>query len=810
MSDTPLNDPLRRLKLPISLPSGETCQQCVANLQDSIRRIKGVDDASVSNTRTEISITFDPDLISVSRIESEIRKIGASLDNRVAHRTFGLSEVDCPDCLRAVEKAVSGLSGVLWVGANFAAAKIHVEYERDVTRPSKIKEEIEKHGIRACTLKPLEDRESVPSTRLAQSVMPRWLQNRRLISTVLAAGITAFGALSAYQGNSAVAAWLYLLAVAFGGWQIARGAVFALRDGATDMNVLMTFAVIGAGAIGQWEEAVGVVILYNIGALLQSSAMERTRRSIRQLLETTPSKVLVKRGRGDYEVAPENVRLDEVVIIRPGERIALDGEVIAGETEVNQAPITGESLPIHKSNGDWVYAGGINGSGAIEVRVRKIFSQTSLANIVKLVDQAQAQKAPYEELVDRFARRYTPVVVILAIIIAFLVPLCISLRIQWAGQLATGALWVAWLHRGLSLLLIACPCALVISTPVAVVAAIGQASRMGALIKGGTYLEQLGRIDAIVYDKTGTLTEGRPVVEDVVPLDTLPCHEILNIAGAMESRSEHPLAAAFADYQRATDRRPPLKITQFTELPGQGIRAELDGELYWMGSARLAHTLKADLNGAGETMAAIESKGKTALVLGAGKRAVGVIVISDRPRQNASSAISMFRSLGVRYQALLTGDNVHSAQAVADTVGLKEMKANLLPEDKLGIIRELQRTYSTVAMVGDGINDAPALSAANVGVVMGGIGSDIAMETADVALMGDNLTQLGDLIRLSRRTISIIRQNVAFSLATKGVLLAVAVIIPIPLWIAVMGDSGVSLLVIANALRLIRKVPSPA
>ncbi|MCL5283387.1 MAG: cation-translocating P-type ATPase [Armatimonadetes bacterium] len=810
MSDTQLNGHQRRLKLPISLPSGENCQKCVADLQNGIRRIKGVDDVSVSNTRTEISVTFDPNLISVSRIESEIRKIGASLDSRIAHRTFGLSEMDCPDCLHTVEKAVASMPGVLWVGANFAAAKIHVEYERDVTRPSKIEEEIERHGIRACTLKPQENRDIATSTRPSRTVTPPWLHNRRLISTVLAAGIALLGALSAHRGYGAISDWLFLLAIVFGGWQIQRSAVFALRDGSIDMNVLMTFAVIGAGVIGQWEDAVGVVILYDIGTLLQSAAMERTRRSIRQLLETTPSKVLVRRGRGDFEIAPENVRLDEVVIVRPGERIALDGDVIAGETEVNQAPITGESLPVHKSSGDRVYAGSINGSGAIEVRVRKIFSQTSLANIVKLVDQAQAQKAPYEELVDRFARRYTPLVVILAIIIAFLVPLCISLRIQWAGQLATSSLWIAWLHRGLSLLLIACPCALVISTPVAVVAAIGQASRMGALIKGGAYLEQLGRIDAIVYDKTGTLTEGRPVVENVVPLDTLPCNEILNIAGAIESRSEHPLAAAFANYQRATDHRSPLKIVHFTELPGQGIRAELDGDPYWLGSIRLAHTLKADLNGAGEVVAVIEAKGKTALILGAGKKAVGVIVISDRPRQNASSAISRFRSLGVRYQTLLTGDNVHSAQAVADMVGLKEMKANLLPEDKLGIIRELQRTYSTVAMVGDGINDAPALSAANVGVVMGGIGSDIAIEAADVVLMGDNLSQLGDLIRLSRRTLNIIRQNVAFSLVTKGVVLAVAVIIPIPLWIAVMSDTGVSLLVTTNALRLIRKMPSPA
>jgi len=793
------------LHLPVLLPSGPECDRCITRLQDELGRIKGVEAAAVNNARTAINITYDPNVVTLSRIEAEAEQIGAAITAHIDHQTIELRDLDCPDCAATIEKAVGQMPGVLWVGANFAAGQMHVEFERSAVTLQEICQVAEGHGVRACPLnfKGEGGRRKEESGPLPPSF---WREHRKLLTTVLAALLAVGAVIAGAMGEAKASPWLYAASILVGGWSTARGAWMAVRTRAVDMNVLMTLAVIGAAGIGDRFEGAAVVVLFNIGNLIQSYTVERTRRSIRALMDLSPKTARVRRGTSEIDVPVEEVRPEEIVLVRPGERIPMDGEIIAGASAINEAPVTGESVPADKGPGDYVFAGTLNGPGALEFRVTHVFRDTVLARIIHHVEEAQAQRAPTQQFIDRFARVYTPIVVGLAILIAVLPPLG---QILWHITPA----WKEWLLRALSLLIIACPCALVISTPVAIVTAIGTASRNGALIKGGAYLEQIGELRALLYDKTGTLTTGQFQVEDVLPLDSLSCNEILRLAAAIEAKSEHPLAAAFRSWVQGSgfsSNTEHLDVQAFQALPGQGVSAVVNGETYLLGNRSLLQTGRFDANGARSELERVESLGKTAVLLANRERPLGVIVLSDTPRRDIAPILRELETLGVEYQAMLTGDNPQVARAVAEAVGLRDYKASLLPEQKVALVKEFQRQYGSVGMVGDGINDAPALAAANVGFVMGAAGSDTAMETADVVLMSDDLTRLPYLIRLSRGARAVIRQNVGFSLITKVLLIGAAVTpaLGLPLWLAVLGDVGVSLLVTLNALRLIDRRPA--
>jgi Cd2+/Zn2+-exporting ATPase len=571
----------------------------------------------------------------------------------------------------------------------------------------------------------------------------------------------------------------------------AKKAVRAILARRLDMNVLMTIAVLGAIAIGQWDEAATVAFLFALAQLLETYSLERARQAVRRLLAVVPPEATVRRDGQDVRVSVAEVALGETIVVRPGERVALDGIVRAGGSALNQAPITGESMPVEKVPGSQVFAGSINGEGALEVEITHRAQETVLARIIALVEQAQAQKAPTQTLVERFAAIYTPAVIAGAVLIATLPPLLLA-----------EAAW-PWVYRALVLLVISCPCALVISTPVAVVCALARAARAGILIKGGRFLEALGGLKALALDKTGTLTRGRPVVVEVRPFHGLDAREVLRLAASVEARSEHPLAAAIlhAARERAVAR---AEASDFRAVTGRGARAQIGGVTYHVGS----HRYMEDLGVCNGTLEAVldelENRGETPVALSDGARVLGVLGVADQIREGASESLGALRRLGVGPLVILSGDTQRTAEAIGRQAGADEVRAPLLPEDKVKAIQDLVRRHGSVGMVGDGINDAPALATATVGIAMGAAGTDAAVETADVALVRDDLRQLPAAVRLGRKTVRIIRTNIALSLATKAAFVTLAVLGHATLWMAVAADMGTSLAVILNGMRLLR------
>jgi Cd2+/Zn2+-exporting ATPase len=785
------------LQLPLILPSKPDCDRCVVRLQEELRQIKGVEEASIDSAASTINLSYDPNIVTLSRIETEARQAGAALAARIDHQTLELRDLDCPDCAASIEKAVNQIPGVLWAGANFAAGQLYAEFERGAVGITEIARTVEMHGVRACSVNGADTSGSVarPGGRFGEW----WAANRRMAGTVLSTALTIAGAALSSLHLPSASIGTYAAAVVVGGWSISRGAWMSARSRAIDMNVLMTLAVAGACGIGEWFEAATVVALYNIGAQLQAYTIDRTRRSIRALINLSPKRATVLRDNAT-EVRVEDVRVGDIVMVKPGERIPLDGKVISGKSIVNEAPITGESVPVDKASGDVVFAGSLNGNGAIEFRATHAYKDTTLARIIHRVEEAQAQRAPTQQYIDRFAAKYTPVVVCLAVAIAIVPPL-VALAFPNAQHLTPNAPWPFWFHRALSLLIIACPCALVISTPVAFVTAIGSASRKGVLIKGGAFLEQVGRLKALLYDKTGTLTQGKFELQEVIPLNGMASDSILEIAASMEARSEHPLASAIVEEARSRHLNFP-HAEEFEAMPGLGARAKVGGVRYVIGSPRYLDSAKINLNGAAEKISELESAGKSAVVLSSDREAVGVLTLADAARAHVSQTVSEIAEMGIRGQAIMSGDNEYVTRAIAAVAGIQDFHAGLLPEQKLALVADYRGKFGPVGMIGDGINDAPALAAADVGIAMGAAASETAIETADIALLGDNLSRLPWLIRLGRRTNGIVRQNVAFSLATKGALLIAAAFIGMPLWLAVLGDVGVSLIVTMNALRL--------
>jgi Cd2+/Zn2+-exporting ATPase len=585
---------------------------------------------------------------------------------------------------------------------------------------------------------------------------------------------------------------LYAAAAVAGGWFVAPKAWLALRRMRADMNLLMTLAVIGAMAIGQWFEAGTVAFLFSFSLLLESWSVSRARRAIRALVSLTPPTArVVCPHHGDISEEPvAAVALGATVVVRPGERIPMDGVVTKGRTSVNQAPITGESMPVAKADGDEVFAGTINEDGAIEFRTTKLAAETTLARIVRMVEQAQSRRAPVEQWVERFARYYTPAMIALALLVAVVPPLF-------------GEPWGRWFYEALVMLVIACPCALVISTPVGIVAGLTTAAARGVLIKGGMHLEALARVKAIAFDKTGTLTKGVPEVQDVVPMNGHTRSELLALAAALEAHSEHPLAAAVLRKARQEAVQPP-QADNFRALKGRGAEADLDGRPYWLGSHRLSHEKGAEEDEVHRCAQRMEDAGHSVVIVGNDRHVCGLISVADSVREDAAGVVRALKAAGVRHVAMLTGDNQGTAEAVGRAVGVDEVRAELLPEDKMRAVEALLRDHGETAMVGDGVNDAPALATATLGIAMGAAGSDAAIETADIALMSDDLARLPWLILHARRTLATIQVNIVFALGLKLAFMLLALAGVATLWMAIAADMGASLLVILNSLRLLR------
>lgn len=592
--------------------------------------------------------------------------------------------------------------------------------------------------------------------------------------------------------DDSLAAILYTIAIITGGWFIFPKAIYSLKRLRPDMNLLMTTAVIGAVYIGEWLEAALVTFLFSLSLALESWSVSRARKAISALMAISPDTARIKQEDGtEHEMLAKDVPVGSKMIVLGGDRISLDATVLQGHSLVNQAPITGESLPVEKSHGDTVYAGTINGDGTLEVITTTRSTDTTLANIIRLVSDAQNKRAPSEQWVEKFARIYTPIIMVLALA-TFVLPVLL------------GFSWEVWFYRALILLVIACPCALVISTPVSIVASLAAAAQAGVLVKGGRYLEIPGQLKAIAMDKTGTITEGKPTVVQVISLSNHSEEEVLECAAALEAHSTHPIAKAVLTY--AEQKYIKFSIAEnIKTIPGKGIVGIVKGQKYWLGSPR--HLQEQNLDTAQEAKTAIdelEKKGGTIIAIGNNQHVCGLLAVSDTIRPNAFNCIQQLKKLGIQHIVMLTGDNEITAKSIATQVGINEFKSELLPEDKVAAITQLVDTYGHVGMIGDGVNDAPAMGRASIGIAMGAIGSDAAIESSDIALMSDDLSRLPWIIKHSRNTLNIIKQNIWLALITKGVFLILGIIGAASLWVAIAADMGTTFVVIANSLRLLQ------
>ncbi len=694
-----------------------------------------------------------------------------------------IEKMDCPTEEGLLRKALEGMAGVRALQFNLMSRTLTVSH--DLPDPAPITAAIDRLGM-APVLR--SGSAAAPAvTRDFGSGIPRSQWIRMGVAGVLALG--AEGLTFAGFGESG---WpvvtMSLAAIALGGIETLKKGWIALKTLSLNMNLLMTIAVIGAALIGQWPEAAVVIWLFGIAEMIEALSLDRARNAIRKLMDLAPETALVRQPDGQWlEVKADAVPMAALIRVRPGERIALDGVVVSGASAVNQAPITGESMPVEKKAGDTLFAGTINERGTLEFQVSARKGETTLDRIARSVQEAQGQRAPTQRFVDRFASIYTPAVFALAIAIAVVPPL------------AFGQPWFDWLYKALVMLVIACPCALVISTPVTVVSGLAAAARRGILVKGGLYLEQGRLLRAVALDKTGTLTEGRPKLTDIVPLGAVSEPDVLRIAASLDALSEHPVAtaivAAYGDKRHA-------KVEHFEALAGRGVKGEIDGTLYYIGNQRLADELGVAVPRVRADMERLEAEAKTVVVLATAEQALAVLAVADTVRDSSKKAVAELKQLGVE-PVMLTGDNRKTAEAVAAQVGVTDVRAEMLPHDKLAAIEQLAQR-GPVGMVGDGVNDAPALAKSNIGFAMGAAGTDTAIETADVALMQDDLRKLPEFIRLSRRVGGVLKANIAFAIGTKAVFMVLAFTGHAGLWLAILADMGASLVVVFNGLRLLK------
>lgn len=703
------------------------------------------------------------------------------MSEKMTEKTYRIEGLSCTNCAGKFEKNVKQLPGVTSATVNFGASKISVEGQTTI-------EELEEAGAFE-NLIIRDDQENDEQVRSKESFIKR---NIALIISLGFILVAVISQLSLGEDHLLTKA-LYILAIIIGGFDLFKEGFSDLIKLDFSMESLMTIAIIGAAFIGEWAEGSIVVILFAISEALERFSMGKARQSIRSLMDIAPKEALIRRNNVEQLVSVDKIDIDDIMIIKPGQKIAMDGLVINGHSSVNQAAITGESVPVEKQLDDEVFAGTLNEEGVLEVKVTKKVTDTTIAKIIHLVEEAQGERAPAQAFVDKFAKYYTPFIIIMALLIVVVPPLFF------------GGDWNKWLYQGLSILVVGCPCSLVISTPVSIVSAIGNAAKNGVLVKGGVYLEEIGHLRAIAFDKTGTLTKGKPVVTDFIATSSETDINYLSIISSLESLSQHPLASAILNEADKTNvDYKSIQIEDFQSITGKGLTGIHQNIRYYIGSPKLFSASVIEETAVKVQYRQFQEQGKTAMYFGTDEQILGVIAVADEVRDSSAAVISELHKLSIEHTIMLTGDNTKTAESIGKQLGVTEIKGDLMPQEKLDSIKALRTTYNKVAMVGDGINDAPALAASTVGIAMGGAGTDTALETADVALMGDDLQKLPFIVRLSRQTLKVIKQNITFSLGIK--LLALLLVIPgwLTLWIAIVADMGATLLVTLNGLRLMK------
>lgn len=765
---------------------GLDCPDCAAKLEKAVRMMPGVKDATVLFPLGKLNVSYNQTKTGVEQVAEMVQALGYDIQTAPGElaqfrtTTLRIEGMDCADCAAKLEKYIASRPGVENVVVSFATAKMTVSHRGPVAEIIDSAMSLGYRGEVVDLFKPQ------PNT-------PYWRNNQYVLPTFVSLLMLVLGLLTEHMDLSIpLSTAFFLVGIVLGGSLPAKNGIAVLiKTRELDMNILMSLAVLGAAAIGEFEEAVTVVFLFSLGNALQGYTLDKTRHSLQTLMDLTPPQAVAVREGREMTLPVEELTIGDTIIVRPGERIAMDGKVIEGFSSVNQASITGESVPVEKNLGDEVYAGTINERGAMQIRVTHLAKDNTISRIIAMVEEAQGQRAPSQQFVDRFAKYYTPAVIGGAALV-------VAIPTLFMGQPFN-----KWFYEAMAMLLVACPCALVISTPVSIVAAIGSAARNGVLVKGGLYLEEAGALSVIAFDKTGTLTVGKPQVTDVIAVNGFSQDEIIEISAAIESRSEHPLGDAILGYARQRGLDIP-SVGDFEAVWGMGAVGMVKDKPYRIGNVRFFLENGIDLEPVSDQISNLQSQGKTVMLLGDDQTILGLVAVADIIRDNSAEAIKKLKKLGIKKTVMLTGDNELTAKAIASQVGVDEYRADLLPEDKVQVMEKLIVQCGKVAMVGDGVNDAPAMAVSTVGIAMGVAGSDTALETADMALMADDLTKLSYAINLSRQTLKIIKQNIAFALLIKGLILLLVFPGWLTLWLAVVGDMGSSLLVTLNGMRLLR------
>ncbi|EPH72110.1 heavy metal translocating P-type ATPase [Enterococcus faecalis] len=752
---------------------GMDCGSCAKTIEKNVQQLPNISQATVNFSTGKMNVQAE-EQSALERIPGVVEKLGYSItineSNITQGELFKIEGMDCSSCAQTIEKHLSQLPEVQQVSVSFVNGSMVIQHTNSV---KDIQQELKKLGYQGFL-------EHVESSKNRQKI-DRSTRNLIFSGIDLILGYL----LLIFSVNPLIPNSLFALSMMISGWRPARSAFYALKSKSLDMNVLMVSAAVGAGIIGEWVEGALVVFLLAIGNVLQNKAVEKTRRSIQGLMDLTPDTAWIKKDDKFIEMNVANIALGDTLLVKAGERIPLDGIVTKGISTVDQAPITGESIPVSKGQGADVFAGTINQEGTLEINVSRLVGDSTIARIIQMVEEAQATKAPSEAFVDKFAKIYTPIVFVLALGVMVVPPVFFQ-----AG-------FSEWFYRGLELLVVACPCALVISTPVSIVSAIGNAAKNGVLIKGGIFLEKAGEVTAIAFDKTGTITEGKPEVANIKVFHSSQ-EKIIQLLSSLENHTTHPIGKSIVSYADQTDIAQ-LDVSDFKTITGKGIQGRIEDITYFAGSADLFRLeVVADYLSESEKL---QASGHTIIFLGTSQKILGLVAVVDKIRETSKTAIQQLRALGIQKTVMLTGDNAGAAEKISRDTGVTEVRAKLLPEEKVEAIDALKQTNVT-AMVGDGINDAPALASADLGIAMGGAGTDTAIETADIVLMADNLEKLPYTIDLSKRALKIIKQNILFSLIIKFI--ALVFIFPglLSLWIAVLSDSGAAVLVTLNALRL--------
>ncbi len=772
-----------RVELPILLPEvADERDQCVERLQEEVLAFKGILRAHIhrQDGRVSLCLHYDPNLLPLERVRRIAEHAGAEVAKRYHHQTLRVTDMDCADCALSIEHILSRQPGIINLSANYAAERIWVEYDTEYVAESEL---IERIGALGYHVK----EEQAPKG---------WLEeNWPLVASVFSGlflGLAFLGQVWLHLPAVAVATF-YGISYLAGGYDASRHAFHAARNLRFDIDFLMVVAAMGAAILGRWAEGGLLLFLFSLGHALEGYAIGRARRSIRALADLAPRAARVRREGGEREIPVEGLVRGDEVVVRPGERMPIDGDVIEGHSEVNQSAITGESLPVAKVEGDGVFAGSVNGGNSLVIRVTKLAEDTTLARVIRMVEEAQAQKSPTQRFTDRVSLYFVPAILATTLLVIIVPPL-----LGWLT-------WENSILRGLTLLVAASPCALAIATPAAVLSGIARAAHSGVLIKGGVYLESLGNLNAIAFDKTGTITRGRPEVTDLFSVEGVSIEDMLEMAASAESRSGHPLSGAIVAAARARGLEHLPETRRLESIPGMGVRARLGDALVEVGNPQMFHEETGlEIPSALEMrVRAMEGEGRTAMLVKVDDRFLGAIAVADRPRDDARAIMGALRALGIKQLIMLTGDNRLVAESVAKEVGIEDYRAGLLPEEKQQAIRDLIETHGKVAMVGDGVNDAPALARSTVGIAMGAGGSDVALESADVALMGDELGKLPFTVGLSRQSARIIRQNLLTSVGVIALLIPAALLGLAGISLAILLHEGSTLVVVFNALRLL-------